>query len=34
LIITWNTGKSGANQPSVPFSELMRFWQQRQSKNE
>ena len=34
LVITWNTGKSGDNQPSLPLMELIRFWQQRQTHNE
>jgi DNA helicase-2/ATP-dependent DNA helicase PcrA len=26
LVITWNSGRSGNNHPSVPFQELMKFW--------
>lgn len=26
LVITWNTGKNGQNTPSIPFSELISFW--------
>jgi len=29
LIITWNTGKTGANQPSVPLRALIQFWKQK-----
>ncbi len=28
LMVTWNTGRNGGQQPSSPFLELMRFWEQ------
>jgi ATP-dependent exoDNAse (exonuclease V) beta subunit len=27
LSVTWNTGRSGDQQPAIPFLELQRFWE-------